>query len=268
MIERRITIRLDDNPRYSGSIHDDAVARRMGYRAALVPGAFLYGHFSRLAVDLWGMDWITRGAISCRFRSAVYKGDVVRLVATHTPVVAGVRYDLSLFGVDNEKVASGWISMPADAPAAPDVRDIVLLPLPDPKPKIAAGAMQPGLTGGTAQTILTQQEIAESLQAFWEDHPIYRAGQLAHSGCLMRKAMFELNQSFALPGPYVLTGCEGQHFMAVEAGSRFATASTVTDVFERKGRYYFETDEIVLSDGRPAARFRRVQIYASEGGSA
>ena len=84
----------------------------------------------------------------------------------------------------------------------------------------------------------------------------------------MRKAMFELNQSFHLPGPYVLTACEGQHFQPFKAGGRFATASTVTGVYERNGRHYFETDEIVLSDGRPAARFRRSQIYASSGGSA
>ena len=47
--------------RYRGSVHDDEVARRMGYRAALVPGAFLFGHFSRVAIEAWGLDWAALG---------------------------------------------------------------------------------------------------------------------------------------------------------------------------------------------------------------
>ena len=268
MIERHIAIRLDDNPRYAGSIHDDTVARRMGYRAALVPGAFLYGHFSRIAVDLWGMDWIRRGGIATQFRRAVYNGDIVQLIATQRQDGAGERLDLVMTGADGQEAAAGWVALPATAPDTPDPRDLALAPLPDPRPRIGAGGMRVGMTGGTAQAILPQTEIAESLKAFAEDHPIYRSGALAHSGCLMRKAMFELNQSFSLPGPYVLTACEGQHFHPVEAGQRFATASTVTGVYERKGRHYFETDEVVLADGKPAARFRRTQIYATSGGNA
>src|SRR5690606_38218693 len=53
-----LTARLDQNPRYRGSSHDDAVARQLGYRAALIPGAFLYGHLTRLAVRRWGEDWL------------------------------------------------------------------------------------------------------------------------------------------------------------------------------------------------------------------
>ena len=263
MIERSIPIRLDDNPRYAGSIHDDAVARRMGYRAALVPGAFLYGHFSRLAVDLWGMDWISRGAIGIRFRRAVYNGDTVLLSARPLPDADGARLALSMTGAEGEEVAIGWIALPATAPAAPAASACPLLPLPDPRPVIAAGGLRPGMRGGTAQEILTRAEIADSLRAFGEDHPLYEGGGLAHSGCLMRKAMFELNRSFALPGPYVLTACEGRHFGAARAGGRFAGSSVITAVHERKGRHYFETHETVLIDNVAVAEFHRVQIYAA-----
>lgn len=261
-LTRRIVIRLDDNPRYSGSIHDDAVARQMGYRAALVPGAFLYGHFSRLAVDHWGMAWIAHGSISVQFRRAVYNGDALVLTATPVPSEMGQKLDLDLTDAEGKSVATGWIFLAADPPEPPAAAAFQLAPIPDPRPVIVAGGMRPGMIGGTAQAILTQAEIAESLRAFGEDHPIYRAGRLAHSGCLMRKAMFEVNQSFSLPGPYVLTACEGQHFIPFQAGARFASASLVTGCFERNGRYYFETEETVLADGQIAARFRRVQIYA------
>ena len=76
-----VDIRLDDDPRYKGSIHDDDVARARGYRAALVPGAFIYGHVSRLAIEAWGEDWAKRGAIGTRFRRPVYNGDRLTLEA-------------------------------------------------------------------------------------------------------------------------------------------------------------------------------------------
>lgn len=262
MLERHIPIVLDDNPRYAGSVHDDVVARRMGYRAALVPGAFLYGHFSRLAVDLWGMDWIAHGGIGITFRRAVYNGDTVRLTAQNVPNEAGQRLDLVMTGPGHEELATGWISLDRHPPPPPEVSESQIKPLPVPRPVYGAGQMSPGLTGGSAGAVLTRAEIAESLRAFGEDHPIYQGGLLAHSGCLMRKAMFEINQSFQLPGPYVLTACEGQHFAPMQAGERFTTISRVLSAFERKGRHYFESDEIVLGNARPVARFRRCQIYA------
>src|SRR5919107_3295118 len=77
-----IPIRLDDSPRYKGSVHDDEVARRLGYKAALVPGAFVYGHMSRLAIEAWGKDWARRGAMFARFRRPVYNGDVLAAEAS------------------------------------------------------------------------------------------------------------------------------------------------------------------------------------------
>ena len=62
--ETTVEVLLDDSPAYDGSAHDNATARRMGYKAALIPGAFVYGHATRLAVDAWGMDWISRGSMA------------------------------------------------------------------------------------------------------------------------------------------------------------------------------------------------------------
>ena len=265
---RRIKIQIDKNPRYVGTIHDDAVARRQGYRAALVPGAFLYGHFSRFAVDTWGMAWIERGAISIRFRRAVYNEDVVELVAITANEADIQQFELELRDPEGAIAATGSVSLPAISKSAPEIAPVAILPVPDPKPIIPAGGMTPGLRGGTACEPLPIDEVRESLSAFGEDHPIYAGGRLVHSGCLMRKAMFEVNRSFSLPGPYVLTACSGQHFAPMQAGQTFATVSTVRQAFERNGRHYFVSDETVLADGRPVATFVREQIYAISKGDA
>ncbi len=259
-----LTIRLDANPRYRGSVHDDEVARRMGYRAALVPGAFLYGHFSRVAVDRWGMEWIERGSMAASFRRPVYNGDAVTIACT--PGEGGA-IGLSMIGHDGQLAAEGWIAPPA-AVSAPTLSDWPMLPLPPPeaRPPVAIEDDIIGRRGGTAGSVATEAEILDSRAAFDETHPIYPATGIAHPGFPMRRAMFEVNGSYRWPGPIVLTACEAQHYGAMRPGQRFETSSVVTETFARRGKHYVVTDELVLADGRAVARFRRTQLYGRDQG--
>jgi acyl dehydratase len=255
-----LTIRLDANPRYRGSVHDDEVARRMGYRAALVPGAFLYGHFSRIAVDRWGLPWIAQGALGATFRRPVYNGDAVTVVCS--PGEGGA-IALSMIGVDGQVAAEGWIAPPA-TPEAPRLSDWPVLPQPGERPEIRLGDSLAGRRGTSPAATVTEAEIAESRSAFDERHPIYIEEGIAHPGFLMRRSMFEVYGSFRWPGPVMLTACEGRHFATLRPGQRLETSSVIAETFERRGKHYVVTDELVLADGSPAARFRRTQIYARE----
>jgi hypothetical protein len=257
-----LTIRLDASPRYKGSVHDDEVARRMGYRAALVPGAFLYGHFSRVAVDLWGLPWIERGAMGATFRRPVYNGDEVSILCAQAE---GDAIALSMTGRDGQVAAEGWIRPPSAAPALPP-NAWPLLPVPVDRPQVASGAAPLGARGGTAGAVLTEVDILESRAAFDESHPIYAREGIAHPGLLMRRAMFEVNGSFRWPGPVVLTACEARHFAAFAAGQRLETSSVITETFERRGKHYVVTEELLLADGQPAAAFRRTQLYGTAKG--
>ncbi len=258
-----LTIRLDDSPRYKGSVHNDEVARRMGYRAALIPGAFLYGHFSRVALDLWGRRWIEAGSMGASFRRPVYNGDAVEITITPEPGTG--RFALALVGADGHTAAEGWIAPAADIPL-PRLDAWPLRAVSDTRPAIAVGAALIGLTGTTPGSLLTDDEIRQSRSDFAETHPLYQNEGLAHPGFLMRRAMFEVNASFRWPGPVVLTACEAQHFALVRPGMRIETSSVIAEVFERRGKHYVVTDELMLADGRPSARYRRTQLYAQGAG--
>lgn len=258
-----LVIRLDDNPRYRGSVHEDSTARAMGFRAALVPGAFLYGHISRLALEAWGMAWIERGAMTSRFRKPVYNGDAVVLLAADPVETDGlVTVEVAMHGPDGE-VCSGSVALPSAMPTPPSPADWPMLPVPEARRPIAAGGMTPGLRGSTANAVLTQADIRESLSAFDERHPVYAQTGIAHSGCLMRLAMREVNSAFQFPSPVVLTACDTQHFAPVRAGARLAVSSMVAEEYERRGRRFFVSDEVLVADGAVAARFRRTQVYAN-----
>ena len=56
-------------------IHDDAVARRFGFKGGLVPGVEVYAYMTHLPVARWGRAWLDRGSAECRLLKPVYDGD-------------------------------------------------------------------------------------------------------------------------------------------------------------------------------------------------
>jgi acyl dehydratase len=258
-----VHVQLDDDPRYRGSIHDDDVARARGYKAALVPGAFVYGHISRVAIEAWGQVWAERGGMGARFRRPVYNGDVLTIKAAElvgSPEMR--RAGISAVNEEGEEVASGWVGLPDAQPVVPDISGFAILPRPEMPPRVAAGELQPGMPVTTADSVLTEAEFRKSLSAFGERHPLYSDPGFVHSGCLMRLAMGDTNNSFAFPAPVVLTSAEAQHFGLVRPGQRLTTVGRITDASLHKGKYYFESEEFMMADGVPVARFLRTSIYA------
>jgi len=263
--ELLVDIRLDDDPRYKGSIHDDVVARARGYKAALIPGAFIYGHVSRLALQAWGKDWTLSGGMGTQFRRPVYNGDHLTLRAGLLEGDARMRRaNVSIVNDDGEEVATGWIGMPDEPLAPPDLADLSIIPRPEVPPDVKAGELHPDMRLTTANRILTDTDFKASLSAFWETEEFYIRENIVHSGCLMRLAMGDTHNSFRFPSPMVLTAVETQHFAQVKPGQRLAIVGTVAGTYLRKGKHYLDSEEFMLADGKPVARFFRTQIYAYE----
>lgn len=257
-----VKILLNDEPHYKGSIHDDAVARARGYKAALIPGAFIYGHISRGAIESWGQDWAERGAMSARFRRPVYNHDVITVFLSELiDDGAFARSQARVVNGDGEEVATGWIALAHHALTPPDPASLTLLPSPEAPPPVKAGELPVGASLHSRQRVLTAADFAGSLAAFAEPHPIYRDPGFVHSGMLMRTAMGDVNSGWKFPAAVVLVETETQHFRLVYPGQTIRTAGTIAEIYERKGKHYFVSDEVLLADGQPAARFRRTQIY-------
>ncbi len=65
---------------YAGhtSIHDDAMAEKLGFRAGPIEGPTHFSQFVPLLAQVWGRDWFERGAFSCHFLNMVVEGESVR----------------------------------------------------------------------------------------------------------------------------------------------------------------------------------------------
>ena len=60
------------------SIHDDAEAERLGFKAGPIEGPTHFSQFDPLLVELWGKDWFERGCVSCHYKNMVVEGEEVQ----------------------------------------------------------------------------------------------------------------------------------------------------------------------------------------------
>jgi len=60
------------------SIHDDAEAERLGFKAGPIEGPTHFSQFVPLLAEVWGKDWFERGCFSSHFKNMVVEGEQVR----------------------------------------------------------------------------------------------------------------------------------------------------------------------------------------------
>lgn len=68
---------------YSGqtSIHDDQMARQLGFTAGPIEGPTHFSLFQPLLGHIWGQAWFERGCISAHYQNMVVEGEEVRAFA-------------------------------------------------------------------------------------------------------------------------------------------------------------------------------------------
>jgi acyl dehydratase len=257
-----ITARLDPRPRYAGTSHEDATARAMGFRAALLPGVFVYGHATRLAIMGWGEDWLRRGHAAVRFRKPVYNGDP--LLVERGPLsedATGLSCDVTVRHAETgEVVLDGSIGLATRAPTPPD--DLAVRPTLSPRHAIQRGAVPVGLHLGTDAVILSPDMVAESLNDFHETETVFADRCLVHSGCLVRVTMGQALANLDLPAPVILAGFEVTNLASVPVGATCRTSARITRAWDTRGKHFFETEEWLIADVRPVARHVRQNLYA------
>lgn len=61
-----------------GSIHDDAIAGKLGFRAGPIEGPTHFSQLAPLLTQVWGRDWLERGCLSAHYQNMVVEGEEVR----------------------------------------------------------------------------------------------------------------------------------------------------------------------------------------------
>lgn len=246
----------------NNKIHDDAVARKLGFTGGLVPGVDVYAYLTHPPVEAWGLEWLERGAMRARFDRPVYDGDRVRVVVNEVREDAsGLHADLELRNSLDECCASATAVLPAGAPEPPEAAEWDDVAQADEPPPASPVSLAIGTAFGLAPHGFHVDRAGEYLDDVRETAELYRTEGVAHPGWLLRDANYVLSGNVRL-GPWIHVESVTQHFRVVRDGQTVQTRSTVSNEWEHKGHRFVTLDVGILADGAVAARVAHTAIYA------
>ena len=93
------------------SIHNDAVATKIGMRGGTIPGTVHLNHFVPLIQDLWGMKWYEQGAISMYYTFATTHKEDVRAVMVNPTSGDSTKVDAYVETPEERIVCKGSLSV-------------------------------------------------------------------------------------------------------------------------------------------------------------
>ncbi len=239
-------------------IHDDAVAKKLGFSGGLVPGVEVYAYASHLAVQRWGRVWLERGTMEARFLKPVYDGRKATVTAEEQGEVLQLK-------VESEGVlcATGRAGLGSASQVAPWIEGYQHHPSPDhsSRPPADEKSLAPGNWLGIAPITLTKEVASTYLKDVREQHPIYAKEGLAHPGTLLRLCNAALRENVVL-APWIHTGSRVRNFGVGRIGDEFTVRARVQDNYERKGHRLVDLDCLIIKNGTtPIAHILHTAVY-------
>jgi len=224
-------------------IHDDAVARRFGFRGGLVPGVEVYAYMAHMPVERWGRVWLESGQADCRFYKPVYDGAVARVTAVAE--YGGLALSVESNG---ERCAIGGAFMPSDRRPAPPIDILPAGSPPAERPKASDASLAPGRGLGIVPWTADRAMLSTYLDEIRETDPIYRREGLVHPGQILRLANQALVQNVVL-GPWIHGGSRVRNYAAARLGEELTIRARITSNVVSKGHAIVEFDAIVVAHG-------------------
>ncbi len=225
-------------------IHDDRIARKLGFSGGLVPGVEVYAYACHPAVRRWGRAWLERGQIECRFLKPVYDGRL----ATVTAAQADGGLDLR---VESEGVlcATGRASLPAASGSPPSIAAYETRTPPAERPPADEASLAEGTWLGIGPFHATAEAATHYLRDVREADSLYANEGLIHPGQLLRLANLVLRENVVLQ-PWIHTGSKVANFACARVGDTLSARARVAANYERKGHRLVDLDMILVANGR------------------
>lgn len=245
-------------------IHDDAVARRLGFKGGLVPGATIYAYMTHPIVAALGPEWLERGTCSVRFKKPIYEGETVTITSTISArAEASITLEITALNAAGEPCALASAALARGSrPALPDLGTHPRAPLPAARPP-ATREVLAGLPAlGSPELLLDPAAASTYLDEVDEPLPLYRGpGAPAHPGLFLHLANRALDRN-VLMGPWIHVSSDIKALGPWRVGERLVGRGKVATLWERKGHEYVELDLLMVAeDRRPVARVVHRAIY-------
>jgi hypothetical protein len=134
-----------------GSIHDDAVAQRFGFKGGTIEGPTHLSQFAPLGYAVWGPEFFSSGRLSVHFQNPAFEGDWVR-VSMRRPAGGATEAEIWATRSDGLELLRGTASIGASAPSALELRLAALPPLSQP---VILADVRVGMTSPRVRVCMT-----------------------------------------------------------------------------------------------------------------
>ena len=214
-------------------IHSDEIAKKFGFRGALVPGVAVYGHLTHLPVKTFGPRWLEHSVADVRLRSPAYHGEEI----TMNMAANGDGHQVICTGPTGETLAELNTAMPESLPAAEDPAILDGPFRPRERTEISWDAINVLEPFEPWSVELKQDanerftmEVAESL-------PLYAQEGYIHPHYLLALANIALVREYIMPA-WIHVGSETRHRSALRVGDEIQIRSVPMEKWERKGHEF------------------------------
>jgi hypothetical protein len=240
-------------------IHDDTVAKKLGFTGGLVPGVEVFAYATHLPVERWGRAFLERGEMSARFGKPVYDG---RMATASAVEVADGSLDLR---VESEGVecAKGTARLLAEATPAPQLADYQYNAPPSDlasRPPADEASLAVGRFLSTVPQVLDRERHLTYLADVREHATIYANEGIAHPGILLRLCNSALRENVVLP-PWVHVGSTLRNVSVARVGEALSALTRVVANYDKKGHRLVDLDCLLLAGDRPIAHVLHTAIY-------
>ena len=237
-------------------IHDDATARRFGFKGGLVGGVHVYAYMSHMPVLKWGREWLEHGTGEAKFGKPVYEGDTAEITAVEDS--NGMAIAVNSGGV---LCATGRAGMPVTAIAAPSLSDFAAVAPRANRVAADEKSMAVGDWLGMNQLTVTLEYQTQDIADTRETLGLYLQEGIVHTGTILRCCNWALTHNVILPA-WMHMGSQVQNLGLARVGDTLNVRARVTKNYEHKGHKWVEIDALVVANEvSPIARVTHIAIY-------
>jgi len=237
-------------------IHDDATAKRFGFKGGLVGGVHVYAYMSHLPVQRWGRAWLERGTGEARFGKPVYEGDIAEITSSEDS--NGMSLQVDSAGV---LCATGRANLPGIAPPAPALAEFQFMPARIQRIAADETSLKVGDWLGMNPLTVSSEYHAQDIADTRETEPLYLRESIVHPGTILRCCNWALSHNVVLPA-WMHMGSAVQNHSVACVGDTLNVRARVTRNYEHKGHKWVEIDALVIAnETRPIARVTHIAIY-------
>jgi acyl dehydratase len=213
-------------------IHSDDIARRYGFRGALVAGVAVYGHLTYPLVQRFGTRWLERSVGNVRFLKPAYDGDTLSIALEPQD---GDELRATCTNAEGTLLAELVTSMPEALPEPVDPACFDAPCKPEGRVDMTWDAVVPHQPFAPWHWQVTEDWNHAWARQVADDLPVYR--RAAHPHWLLAMANRVLTREYVMPA-WIHVGSEIRFRRLLEVNDTIEVRAVPLEKWERKGHQF------------------------------